>query len=157
MEHFHHHLHVVLVHPEIPPNTGAIARLCAGTDTVLHLVEPLGFSLEDRYLRRAGLDYWPHVRLVLHPDLSHWERARGGARCFLASRHAPRLYTEVRYRPGDHLVFGRETRGLPERLLAAHPESTVRLPQNRKIRSQNLANAVSAILYEAIRQIEGLG
>ncbi len=153
MDRMEHHLHVVLVHPEIPPNTGSIARLCAGTDTVLHLVEPLGFSLEDRYLRRAGLDYWPHVQLQVHPDLDDLFAAHPGLRGFYATKSAPHLYTEVRYRRGDFLFFGRETRGLPADLLAAHPEATIRLPQNRKIRSQNLANAVSAILYEAIRQL----
>jgi len=153
MDSMDHHLHVVLVEPEIPPNTGSIARLCAGTDTVLHLVEPLGFSLEDRYLKRAGLDYWPHVQLVVHPDLDHLSAAHPGLRGFYATKAASRLYTEVRYRRGDFLFFGRETRGLPQALLAAHRESTIRLPQNGKIRSQNLANAVSAILYEAIRQL----
>jgi len=153
MDSMDHHLHVVLVHPEIPPNTGSIARLCAGTDTVLHLVEPLGFSLEDRYLKRAGLDYWPHVQLVVHPNLDDLLAAHPDLRGFYATKAAPRLYTEVRYRRGDFLFFGRETRGLPEELLAAHPEQTIRLPQNDKIRSQNIANAVSAILYEAIRQL----
>jgi len=153
MDPMDHHLHVVLVEPEIPPNTGSIARLCAGTDTVLHLVEPLGFSLEDRYLKRAGLDYWPHVQLVVHPSLDHLTAAYPARRGFYATKSAPRLHTEVRYRSGDFLFFGRETRGLPEALLAAHPESTIRLPQNGKIRSQNLANAVAAILYEAIRQL----
>lgn len=153
MDSMDHHLHVVLVHPEIPPNTGSIARLCAGTDTVLHLVEPLGFSLEDRYLKRAGLDYWPHVQLVVHPSLDHLVAAYPELRGFYTTKSAPRLHTEVRYRPGDFLFFGRETSGLPELLLAAHPEQTIRLPQNGKIRSQNLANAVSAILYEAIRQL----
>jgi len=153
MDAMDHHLHVVLVYPEIPPNTGSIARLCAGTDTVLHLVEPLGFSLEDRYLKRAGLDYWPHVQLQLHPSLDQLFAAHPAVRGFYASKAAERLYTEVAYRRGDFLFFGRETRGLPAELLAAHPEATIRLPQNAKIRSQNLANAVAAILYEAIRQL----
>jgi tRNA (cytidine/uridine-2'-O-)-methyltransferase len=153
MDRFDHGLRVVLVAPEIPPNTGSVARLCAGTDTVLHLVEPLGFSLEDRYLRRAGLDYWPHVRLQVHPSLESLFAAHPNGRFFFASKKASRLYTDVGYRRGDFLVFGRETRGLPEELLAVHPEATVRLPQNDKIRSQNLANAVAVILYEAIRQV----
>jgi tRNA (cytidine/uridine-2'-O-)-methyltransferase len=155
MESMDHGLHVVLVAPEIPPNTGSIARLCAGTDTELHLVEPLGFSLEDRYLRRAGLDYWPHVRLHVHTSLASVYDTCSGGRFFYATKKTGRLYTEVAYRRGDFLVFGCETRGLPEALLGAHAAATIRLPQNDKIRSQNLANAVSAILYEAIRQISG--
>jgi tRNA (cytidine/uridine-2'-O-)-methyltransferase len=155
MERLDHGLHVVLVAPEIPPNTGSIARLCAGTDTELHLVEPLGFSLEDRYLRRAGLDYWPHVRLHVHPSLVTVYEAYPGGRFFYATKKTDRLYTEVVYRRGDFLVFGCETRGLSEALLGANASATIRLPQNDKIRSQNLANAVSAILYEAIRQISG--
>ena len=153
MEHMDHGLHVVLVAPEIPPNTGSIARLCAGTDTELHLVEPLGFSLEDRYLRRAGLDYWPHVRLHVHPDLASVFAAYPAGRFFYATKKAARLHSHVVFRHGDFLVFGCETKGLPEDLLAGNAAATIRLPQNDKIRSQNLANAVSAILYEAIRQI----
>jgi tRNA (cytidine/uridine-2'-O-)-methyltransferase len=153
MDRLDHGLHVVLVAPEIPPNTGSIARLCAGTDTDLHLVEPLGFSLEDRYLRRAGLDYWPHVRLHVHPSLASVYETHPGARFFYATKKTDRLYTAVAFRRGDFLVFGCETRGLPESLLASNAAATIRLPQNDKIRSQNLANAVSAILYEAIRQI----
>ena len=153
MESMDHGLHVVLVAPEIPPNTGSIARLCAGTDTELHLVEPLGFSLEDRYLRRAGLDYWPHVRLHVHPDLASLYAAYPDGRFFYASKKASRLHYEVAFRKGDFLVFGCETKGLPATLLADNATATLRLPQNDKIRSQNLANAVSAILYEALRQL----
>jgi tRNA (cytidine/uridine-2'-O-)-methyltransferase len=155
MDRLDHGLRVVLVAPEIPPNTGSIARLCAGTDTALHLVEPLGFSLDDRYLRRAGLDYWPHVRLHIHASLASLYESYPDGRFFYATKKADRLYTDVAYRRGDFLVFGCETRGLPEVLLAGNAAATIRLPQNDKIRSQNLANAVSAILYEAIRQISG--
>jgi len=153
MERMDHGLHVVLVAPEIPPNTGSIARLCAGTDSELHLVEPLGFSLEDRYLRRAGLDYWPHVRLHVHTELASVFAAYPVGRFFYATKKTTRLYTDVTYQRGDFLVFGCETKGLPEGLLEDNAAATIRLPQNDKIRSQNLANAVSAILYEAIRQI----
>jgi tRNA (cytidine/uridine-2'-O-)-methyltransferase len=146
-------LHLVLVEPEIPPNTGTTARLCAATATRLHLVGPLGFSLEDRYLRRAGLDYWPWVDLRTY---DHWEdfRAREpGARLILFSTRATRLYTDVRFRDEDFLVFGGETRGLPATILEAHRDDTVRIPMSgTHVRSLNLANAAAIGLYEALRQ-----
>jgi tRNA (cytidine/uridine-2'-O-)-methyltransferase len=145
--------HVVLVAPEIPQNTGTTARLCAATDTRLHLVGPLGFSLEDRYLRRAGLDYWPHVDLEVHTD---WERFavryRAQSLRFFSAK-AARSHTSVGYERGDFLVFGGETRGLPPELLAQHAEQTYTIPmQGRKVRSLNLANAAAIVLYEALRQ-----
>jgi tRNA (cytidine/uridine-2'-O-)-methyltransferase len=146
--------HVVLVAPEIPPNTGTTARLCAATDTRLHLVGPLGFSLEDRYLRRAGLDYWPHVDLETHAD---WPTFRARHRCaplFLFSAHAERSFTTARYQRGDFLVFGGETRGLDPALLAEHAGSTFTIPMtSRSVRSLNLANAAAIVLYEALRQL----
>jgi tRNA (cytidine/uridine-2'-O-)-methyltransferase len=146
--------HVVLVAPEIPQNTGTTARLCAATDTRLHLVGPLGFSLEDRYLRRAGLDYWPHVDLEVHVDWEAFRARHRTARLRLFSAKARRSYTSVRYPRGDFLVFGGETRGLPEHLLAQHEEETLRIPmQGTKVRSLNLANAAAIVLYEALRQL----
>jgi tRNA (cytidine/uridine-2'-O-)-methyltransferase len=146
--------HIVLVNPEIPPNTGTTARLCAATDTRLHLVGPLGFSLEDRYLRRAGLDYWPHVDLEVHAD---WESFLGGhpGRCLrLFSARAERSYTSAKYRRGDFLVFGAETHGLPAELLARHADRAYTIPMSgRDVRSLNLANAAAIVLYEALRQI----
>lgn len=147
-------LHVVLVAPEIPPNTGTTARLCAATDTRLHLVGPLGFSLEDRHLRRAGLDYWPHVDLATYGDWDGFMRANPGASLYLFSTRATRSYTSVRYQPGDHLVFGGETRGLPDGLLARHTDRALTIPMSgRNVRSLNLANAAAIALYEALRQL----
>jgi tRNA (cytidine/uridine-2'-O-)-methyltransferase len=147
-------LHVVLVAPEIPPNTGSIARLCAATYTRLHLVRPLGFSLDDRYLRRAGLDYWPHVDLHVHDDWPQFRRCARGARAHFFSARATHSYLDARYARGDHLVFGSETTGLPPSLLAAHRDTTHVIPiSNPHVRSLNLSNAVSIAVYEALRQL----
>ncbi len=147
--------HIVLVAPEIPPNTGTTARLCAATNTALHLVGPLGFSIENRYLRRAGLDYWPHVDLHTYPDWDRFLAARSGAKLRLFSARAGRPYTSVRYEPDDYLVFGCETRGLPAALLERYAEQTFTIPMSgRHVRSLNLANAAAIVLYEALRQVE---
>lgn len=145
-------MRVVLVHPLIPPNTGSIGRLCAATDTKLVLVEPLGFSLEDRYLKRAGLDYWPWIDLEVTDD---WRAALAGpGRPWLFTARAERAYTDVEYGPDDLLVFGSETTGLPEEVLAAHPEQHVRIPMNNEnVRSLNLAQCAAIGLYEARRQL----
>ncbi len=144
---------IVLYQPEIPPNTGNIIRLAANTGATLHLVEPLGFRLEDRELRRAGLDYHEYAGLVVHPD---WEAACAylrGRRMFAFSTHASRRYTEVEYRPGDALLFGPETRGLPSDLLhGMPPERRLKLPLRPDNRSLNLSNAVAVAVYEAWRQ-----
>jgi tRNA (cytidine/uridine-2'-O-)-methyltransferase len=147
-------LHIVLVAPEIPQNTGTTARLCAATAARLHLVGPLGFSLEDRYLRRAGLDYWPNVDLELHTDWDGFRAKHRAAPLWLFSARASRSYTDVRYRPGDFLVFGGETRGLPESLLALHDQWSLTIPmQGTAVRSLNLANAAAIVAYEALRQL----
>jgi tRNA (cytidine/uridine-2'-O-)-methyltransferase len=146
-------LHVVLVAPEIPPNTGSIARLCAATRIRLHLVRPLGFSLDDRYLKRAGLDYWPHVDIVVHDDWSELRKQLPGRTHFFSAR-ATRSYASVSYTPGDVLVFGSETKGLPADLLAAHRDDTWLIPIfSPNVRSLNLSNAVSIVVYEALRQL----
>lgn len=147
-------LHVVLVEPEIAPNTGNIARLCTATNTVLHLIEPLGFHLDDAQLRRAGMDYWHQVRWQLWPGWLAFARALSpGARLWLVEQGGPRLYTAARFAPGDYLVFGRETAGLPRALLEAHREHWLRVPMfNPAARSLNLANCVALVLYEALRQ-----
>jgi tRNA (cytidine/uridine-2'-O-)-methyltransferase len=147
-------LHVVLVAPEIPPNTGSIARLCAATRIRLHLVRPLGFSLDDRYLKRAGLDYWPYVDVVVHDDWSALRRHLPDARAHFFSARAQRSYTSVNYAAGDLLVFGSETKGLPADLLAAHRDDTWVIPIfSPDVRSLNLSNAVSVVVYEALRQL----
>ena len=150
-------MHIVLVEPEIPQNTGSIARVCAGTGADLHLVGKLGFSLADRYLKRAGLDYWPSVKLHLHESLEAVQAmASPEARFFYFSARAEHVYTEIAFRDGDYLVFGKETTGLPAALLAAlAAEETPRvygIPHAATIRSLNLSNAVSIVLYEALRQ-----
>lgn len=145
-------MNIVLVHPEIPQNTGNIARTCAATGSVLHLIEPLGFSLEDRYLKRAGLDYWRLMRYYVYRDLeSFWAKNRP-ERFFLASTKAGRTYDQVKYRDGDFFFFGCETRGLSETFLAREYDKTIRIPMNEAARSLNLSNSVAVILYEALRQ-----
>ena len=147
-------LHIVLVEPEIPPNTGNVARLCAGANLQLHLVGKLGFSTDDRQLRRAGLDYWQHVQVHYHEDLQALEALYPHARWHYTSSHAEKLHTEVRYERDDFLVFGKETSGLPRELLAAHPDQTLRIPHWGPVRSLNLSNAVAVVAYEALRQLQ---
>ena len=148
-------MHVVLVEPEIPPNTGSIARLCAATDTPLHLVGRLGFTIDDRHLRRAGLDYWPHVQLHRHEDWASFAGAVPGRRLGFSAR-AVRSYTTIRFTPDDALVFGGETRGLPAAVRDQLGDELYRIPiSSPHVRSLNLANAVSIVLYEALRQLGG--
>lgn len=152
-------LHIVLVEPEIPPNTGNIARLCAATASVLHLVHPLGFSTDEKAVRRAGLDYWHLVDVREHASFAEVESARApsAARYLfsgrLAGNRAPKNYLDVRFQPGDYLVFGRESAGLSDALLTAYADDVVGIPMPGMVRSLNLANAVSIALYEALRQL----
>lgn len=147
-------LHIALWEPEIPPNTGNIARLCAATGASLHLIGRLGFRLDDRALRRAGLDYWPEVVRFRHATLADFEASLAGARVFCFSARARRRYTSVTYQPGDCLLFGGESRGLPAGLLERDPDQTLFIPQPAgKVRSLNLATAVGIALYEALRQL----
>jgi tRNA (cytidine/uridine-2'-O-)-methyltransferase len=144
---------VVLVEPEIPPNTGSVGRLCLATRSTLHLVRPLGFSIDDRVLKRAGLDYWPEVDLRRWDSLGELQAAQPpGARYFFLTTKSDRPYYSVRFQPGDFLVFGRETRGLPEALLRANPERSLTIPMHGT-RSLNLATAVAIVLFEAVRQV----
>lgn len=147
-------MHIVLLEPEIPPNTGNVARLCAATRTTLHLIEPLGFKLDDAALRRAGMDYWREVQWRRWPDWCAFASALPmGARLWLVEQGGGRFYTEARYGPEDYLVFGRETAGLPPALLSAHRETWVRIPMfNPAARSLNLSNCVALVLFEALRQ-----
>lgn len=149
-------LHVVLVEPEIPQNTGNIARLCAATQCPLHLVGTLGYQIDERAVRRAGLDYWHLVDMRRHLDLAHFRHAHPDARCFLLSARAERSYLDAGFRPGDALVFGRESVGLPEDLLADHPSDVIGIPTLGAVRSLNLSNAASIVLYEALRQVGAL-
>ncbi|MDQ1557845.1 MAG: tRNA (cytidine/uridine-2-O-)-methyltransferase [Pyrinomonadaceae bacterium] len=146
-------INVALVEPEIPPNTGNIARLCAATRTPLHIVGVAGFRLDDRAVRRAGLDYWPEVQLSRHRDLDALRVALPASRFVYLTTKARRSYTDWRYVEGDCLIFGRETRGLPEELLRANAPNCVTIPMlNPRVRSLNLATSVAIVLYEALRQ-----
>jgi len=146
--------HVVLVEPEIPPNTGNIARTCAATGSVLHLVKPLGFSIEDKALRRAGLDYWPYVTLEVHESLEEFLEKYKDHRMFLSTTKGKKLFTEPEYRDGDMLIFGRETAGLPRDFIDANIDKTIRIPMSAdtRMRSFNLSNSANIVLFEALRQ-----
>lgn len=147
-------MNIVLVNPEIPQNTGNIARTCAATGAALHLVKPLGFSLDDKYMKRAGLDYWFLADVRVHESWEDFLKANPGARMHYATTKAPRDYCQAKYAPDDFLVFGRETRGLDEELLARNYEKCVRIPMRPEARSLNLANSVAIVLYEALRQLD---
>jgi len=151
-------VNIVLIEPEIPPNTGNVARLCAATKTRLHLIEPLGFELNDRQLKRAGMDYWQQVEWHRWPDWTAFrEKLPPGARLWFVESDGPRRYSEVRFEAGDYLVFGRETAGLPRRLLEENRERWLRIPMsNEASRSLNLSNCAAIVLYEALRQ-QGFG
>ena len=150
--------HIVLVEPEIPPNTGSIARLCGATNTVLHLVHPLGFSTDDKHLKRAGLDYWKFV------DIRYWDcfddflTAQDENRLYFLTTKTKRSYVDAAFTPGDYLIFGKETKGLPEELLELYADRCFTLPMaNKNIRSLNLAMTVGIVLYEALRKNQKMG
>ncbi len=147
-------LQVILVNPEIPPNTGNIARLCAATGTSLHLVHPLGFSTEDRYLRRAGLDYWEYVSVHHHQSLEEALAASGTGPAFYYSARVGLPYDQAPYAAGARLIFGPETRGLPPDLLAAHTDACYRIPIWGRVRSINLSTAVGIVVYEGYRHLQ---
>lgn len=150
-------LGIVLVEPEIPPNTGNIARLCAATGTELHLVHPLGFDVSEKAVRRAGLDYWHLVRVFEHQSFAAFEASRRkDARCHFFTGKATQSYLGVTFGAGDYLVFGRESVGLPDALLDAHPDELVGIPMPGAVRSLNLANASAIALYEALRQLRAV-
>ncbi len=145
-------MNVVLVEPEIPQNVGNISRTCVLTGTPLHLVRPLGFSLEDRYLKRAGLDYWPYLKLYLYDSFEEFEKKHGEKRFLLASVRGNKLFTQVNYQKEDFLLFGKETMGLTPEIIEKYKDNTLRIPMAELPRSLNLSNAVAVILYEALRQ-----
>jgi len=147
-------LSVALVEPEIPPNTGNVARLCAATNTPLHIVGVTGFRMDDRAVRRAGLDYWPEVKLTRHRDLDALYESLPQARFIYLTTKADRIYTTWSFQPDDCLVFGRETRGLPDELLHANWDRCLKIPiLNPNVRSLNLATSVGIVLFEALRQL----
>ncbi len=147
-------MHVVLLEPEIPPNTGNVARLCAATNTELHLIEPFGFKLNDAQLKRAGMDYWQHVTWRRWRDWHTFRQSLdAGARLWFIESGGPKRYTDAAFTPNDYLVFGRETAGIPKPLLIENPEYWLRVPMfNRQARSLNLSNCVALVLFEALRQ-----
>lgn len=146
-------LNIVLVEPEIPANTGNIARTCAATGTVLHLVKPLGFDISDKAVKRAGLDYWHLVDVRVYENLEDFFEKTGAEDIWLLSTKAPRAYTEASFRDGCYLVFGKETRGLPESFLQEHYDRCLRIPMREEARSLNLGNSAALVTYEALRQL----
>lgn len=147
-------LNIVLVHPEIPPNTGNIARTCAATGTSLHLVKPLGFNIDDKTVRRAGLDYWKHVDLHVYDSLDDFLEKNDVSKMYFVSTLGKNRYTDINYEDDAMLVFGRETLGLDRDLLSKYEEQTIRIPmgKNEELRSLNLGNSAAIVLYEALRQ-----
>ena len=144
---------IVLVEPEIPPNTGSIARLCGATDSILHLVKPLGFSTDDKYLKRAGLDYWRFVEIIYWESFEAFLEEQPEKRLHFLSKKVSRPYYKAVFQPGDYLVFGKETKGLPEEIIDLYHDRCLTLPMsNSNIRSLNLAMAAGIVLYEALRQ-----
>ena len=143
---------IVLVEPEIPQNTGNIVRTCAATGSRLHIVKPMGFEIDDKKLKRAGLDYWHFLNIQYYDGLDDFFERTEGGRYFYLSSKAPCSYTDVSFKDGDYLLFGKETRGLPESLLARHPERSIRIPMISEARCLNLSNSVAIVIYEALRQ-----
>lgn len=144
--------HIVLFEPEIPANTGNIGRLCLGTNSALHLIRPFRFLLDDKSLKRAGLDYWHLLKLQIHDSIEEIYRGFPPERIFLCTTKSERCYSDIQYQSSDVFVFGPESRGLPQNLLASHPEQCVSIPMSDQIRSLNLSNSVAIVLYEALRQ-----
>lgn len=150
-------MHIVLVNPEIPQNTGNIARTCAATGTVLHLIEPMSFEVSDRTVKRAGLDYWHLVDVRIHSSYEAFLQDNPNANCYYLTTKAPQAYSEASFLPNDYLVFGRETAGLPEALLRDNYQRCLRIPMIADARSLNLANSAAVVLYEALRQQDFAG
>lgn len=145
-------LNIVLHEPEIPANTGNIGRTCVATGTRLHLIEPLGFSLSEKNLKRAGMDYWKDLDVRTYIDFEDFMEKNPDAKIYMATTKAPNVYTEVKYEPDCYIMFGKESAGIPEEILVKHKEDSVRIPMIGDIRSLNLSNSVAIILYEALRQ-----
>ncbi len=145
---------VVLVYPDIPYNTGNIGRICVGLDAGLHLVKPLGFKIDDKYIKRAGLDYWENVKLTIHNDYNSFEKFSRGSNLFFASTKGEINYYDINYKEGDYFVFGSETAGLPEEIIRQNFNKCITIPMPGNVRSLNLSNSVAVILYEAYRQIK---
>lgn len=143
---------IVLVEPEIPANTGNISRTCAVTGATLHLIKPLGFDISDRQLKRAGLDYWQYLDITVYENLGEFFERNAGGRFFFCTTKAKKSYADIEYKDGDYFIFGKETKGLPEELLAENMSSCIRIPMLETLRSLNLSNSVAIVVYEALRQ-----
>ena len=148
-------IHIVMVNPEIPPNTGNVARSCAATGAVLHLVKPLGFSIDDKAVRRAGIDYWPYVKLEVHESLEEFLEQYAGHTMYLATTKGETVYSDVEFKDEDMILFGRETAGLPRDFINENKERAIRIPmsEDTRLRSLNLSNSVNIVLFEALRQL----
>jgi tRNA (cytidine/uridine-2'-O-)-methyltransferase len=145
-------MNIVLLEPEIPANTGNIGRTCVATGTTLHLIEPLGFHLNEKNIKRSGMDYWKQVDVRRYADYQDFLEKENPKRIFMATTKAHQLYTDVRYEPDDYIMFGKESAGIPEEILVENESTCIRIPMNDDIRSLNLSNSVSIVLYEALRQ-----
>lgn len=147
-------MNIVLLEPEIPANTGNIGRTCVATDTRLHLIEPLGFRLSEKEIKRAGMDYWQDLDVRVYLNYEDFLDKNPGARIYYASTKAPQIYTQVRYEKDDYVMFGKESAGIPEEILLRNQETAIRIPMKENIRSLNLSNSAAIVLYEALRQQE---
>lgn len=147
-------MNIVLLEPEIPANTGNIGRTCVATGTTLHLIKPLGFSLDEKALKRAGLDYWKNLDIRVYENYADFLEKNNGTVPYMATTKATHIYTDVEYAPDSYIMFGKESAGIPEEILVEHPDKCVRIPMNEEIRSLNLSNSAAIILYEALRQNE---
>ena len=145
-------LNIVLYEPEIPANTGNIGRTCVATGTKLHLIEPLGFSLSEKALKRAGMDYWSQLEVERYVNYEDFLQRNPGAKIYMATTKAKKIYSEASYEPDCYIMFGKESAGIPEETLVEHPEECVRIPMIGETRSLNLSNSVAIVLYEALRQ-----
>lgn len=145
-------MNIVLFEPEMPANTGNIGRTCVATNTRLHLIEPLGFKINEKALKRAGLDYWDKLDVTVYSDFGDFLERNPGAKIYMATTKAPNVYTDVRYEPDCFIMFGKESAGIPEEILVKNQENCVRIPMWGDIRSLNLSNSVAIVLYEALRQ-----
>ena len=145
-------MNIVLFEPEMPMNTGNIGRTCVATNTRLHLIEPLGFKLNEKAVKRAGLDYWDKLDVTVYSDFQDFLDRNPGAKIYMATTKAPKTYTEVEYEPDCYIMFGKESAGIPEEILMEHKDNCVRIPMINEIRSLNLSNSVAIVLYEALRQ-----
>ena len=150
-------LNIVLYEPEIPANTGNIGRTCVATGTRLHLIEPLGFRLDEKSLKRAGMDYWKDLDVTTYIDFNDFMDKNPGAKIYMATTKAPNVYTAVKYEPDCYIMFGKESAGIPEEVLVEHKEDSIRIPMLGDIRSLNLGNSVAIVLYEALRQNDFAG